>query len=290
LINQFIKVTSLKKNYLTEKNTKKLIKKISNQKYDVPDKLGLMLELEEKMKVFSYNGTMSKPKDKIILYFHGGSYIEEAMIFQVKFAMKIAKKSNATLIFPLYPLAPKYNYKDAYREIDNLYDILLKTEKKIIFLGDSAGGGLSLSYSMYLRDKNKKIPKKVLLLSPWLDLTLTNPAIKKVEKYDPICAIEGNVYAGKLWAGEINPKNYLVSPLYGEFNNLPEITIASGEYDIMQPDCLQLSNILAKEKIEHNYIEYKEQGHDFGVFPIREGRLLIDDFVTIIKEYNKNGK
>lgn len=288
ILNQIIKLTSLKTNYLTEKNTKKLIQKTLNKKQKVPKIFALKMEKNTKMKVYSYNGSIEKPKEKIIVYLHGGAYIEEIVAFQIRFAMKIAKKNDTTLIIPIYPLAPKYTYKDTYDLMVDLYEQILKTEKDIYFLGDSAGGGFCLSYSMYLRENNKKQPKKLLLLSPWLDITLENPLAKKIEKKDTSCAIEGTRYAGKLWAGESNLKNYLVSPLYGKFDDLPEITIATGEFDTMQPDCLELSNILKKKKINHNYIEYKGQSHDFGIYPTKEGKLLIEDFVEIIRGGDNN--
>lgn len=282
ILNNILKHTSFKKNYISENETKKLIEKISKQKYTIPDKLGLTLEEYNKGRVYSYNGSLGSIKEKIIIYIHGGSYIEEAVSFQLKFAMKIAKKSNATLIVPIYPLAPKNTYKDTYDLIFNLYTEILKLNKKVFFLGDSAGGGFCLSFSMYLREKAIVQPQNILLLSPWLDLTLNNPSIENLEKFDSTCSVKGNQYAGKLWAGELDIKNYLVSPIYGKFNNLSKVTIATGEYDIMKPDCLKLSKTLEKENIDHDYIEYKGQGHDFGIYPTREGTLLVDDFVKII--------
>jgi len=289
-VNNLLKKTSLKKDYLTEESTKKLIKRKSKKNYFVPEQLGLYKEQNKKMRVYSYNGSLSNPKKKIIIYMHGGSYVEEAVAFQIKFAMKIAKKSKATLIFPVYPLAPKHTYIDTYDLMLQLYEKLIETNKELIFLGDSAGGGFSLSFSMFLRDKKIKLPKKVLLLSPWLDITLENPEAKKKEKLDTTCAINGNIYAGKLWAGDLDNKNYLVSPIYGSFEELPEITIATGEYDTMQPDCIKLSKKLDKKNINHNFIEYKGQGHDFGIYPTYEGKLLINDFVKIIKEENSSEK
>lgn len=282
ILNNILKRTDFKKNYISEKETKKMIDKISKKKYVTPKKVGLSLEEYDKGKVYSYNGDLNNSKDKIIIYMHGGSYLEEAVSFQLKFAMKVAKKSDATLIVPIYPLAPKNTYKETYKLMNDLYDKILKLNKKVVFLGDSAGGGFCLSFSMHLRENRKKQPDDILLLSPWLDLTLDNPSIVELEKFDSVCAIKGNKYAGKLWAGDLDIKNYLVSPIYGKFSDLSKITIATGEFDIMKPDCVKLSQKLDKEKINHNYIEYRGQCHDFGIYPTKEGTLLVDDFVKII--------
>ena len=284
ILSSVLKHTSIKKNYINEEDTKKMIKDLSKKKYETPKKVGLLLEEYDKAEVYSYNGSFNKPKDKIIIYMHGGSYVEEAMTFQFKFAMKIAKKCDATLIVPIYPLAPKNTYKDTYDLMNDLYDNVLKLNKKIIFLGDSAGGGFCLSFSMYLKKLGKKQPSNILVLSPWLDLTLSNPSIRELERFDSSCSIAGNVYTGKLWAGELDVKNYLVSPIYGNFDGLPRITISTGEFDIMKPDIVKLSKMLDDMKIEHDYIEFKGQCHDFAVQPTKEGNLLINDFVKVIND------
>ena len=63
---------------------------------------------------------------------------------------------------------------------------------------------------------------------------------------------------------------------------LSKITIITGEKDILRPDCIKLSKKLADINIEHNYIEYKGQGHDFGAYPTKEGNMVITDIVNII--------
>ena len=150
-------------------------------------------------------------------------------------------------------------------------------------LGDSSGGFV-LAYAMYLRDNQKVLPKNVLLLSPWVDLSMDNPELLESVKLDNMCGLEGNKFCGKLWADGLDIKNPLISSLYGDFNKLPKITIATGTFDILRPDCIRLSKKLDEQGIEHNFIEYKNQGHDFGCYPTFEGKLLIEDFAKIIND------
>lgn len=288
LINYLFKFTNSKKIYSSEEEIKKYINKISNNKYDVPKKMKLNLDNYNEMEVYTYNGTLDNSKNKFLLYIHGGSYVEEAISFQIKFAMKIAKKTNSTLIFPRYPLAPKYNYKTMYEKMYPLYKLLESKHKEINFLGDSAGGGFVLSFSMLLRERIENQPKNIVMMSPWLDLSLENPDLIESEKLDNMSGIIGNKYVGKLWASDLDIKNYLVSPINGTFNNLPKITIITGGKDILRPDCIKFSKILTDEKIVHNYIEYKGQGHDFGAYPTKEGNMLIEDIANIINKGDIN--
>ncbi|MBE6159911.1 MAG: alpha/beta hydrolase [Lactobacillales bacterium] len=284
IINFLFNFTNSKKIYTDEKETIKYIESIAkiNEEYNLPEKMGMTLEKINDMKVYSYNGTLENNKGKILIYIHGGSYVEQAIDYQIKFAMKIATKTNSTLLMPIYPLAPKGNCKSMYKVIDELYEKVTNSTKNINLLGDSAGGGFILSYAMYLRNKNGVQPKNIVMLSPWLDISMENPELIESEKKDPMSGIEGNRYTGKLWADGLDVKNFLVSPMYGEFENLGILTIITGEIDILKPDCIKLSQKLDKCKIEHNYIEYKGQGHDFGAYPTKEGNMVINDIANII--------
>lgn len=288
LINFLLCFTNSKKIFSDTVETKKYIERLSNKKYTIPRKLKLNLEDYNSMEVYTYNGTFDKSKNNLLLYIHGGSYIEEAIDYQIKFAMKVAKKTNSTLVMPIYPLAPNGNYKTMYEKIYPLYKFLQDKGRKINFLGDSAGGGFILSFSMYLKNKQNSQPDNIIMMSPWVDISMSNPELEESEKKDPMSGIAGNQYAGKLWADDLDIKNFLVSPIYGEFNNLGKITIITGGKDILRPDCIKLSQILDNNKIEHNYIEYKGQGHDFGTYPTKEGNMVIDDIANIINKGDNN--
>ncbi len=288
IINYLLKFTNSKEIFSSEDKTKKYIEKISKKidRYNLPVKLGMKLE-EFSYKVYSYNGNIND-SNKILLYIHGGSYIEEAISYQIKFAMKIAKRTKSVLIMPIYPLAPKGNYKIMYNFIDEIYDKITSSKKNINFLGDSAGGGFVLSYAMYLRNNSKPQPNNIIMMSPWVDISMSNPELKISEKIDSMSGIDGNKYCGSIWADSLDKKNYLVSPIYGEFSNLGKITIITGGKDILKPDCSKLSKILDENLIEHNYIEYKGQGHDFGAYPTKEGNMVIEDIANIINNGDEN--
>lgn len=282
-LNFSFKFTDTKKNSDTIEETKKYIKKLSkmHKNKDLAKKMGLKKTLINGVEVYYYLGNI-QDNNKKLLYIHGGSYIEEANFFQIKFAMKIAKKTNSTLIFPIYPLAPNGTYKTMYSFMDILYMKLLESNTEINFLGDSAGGGFILSYSMYLRNKKIKQPQNIIMLSPWLDISLSNPKTYDDAKTDYMCGVDGTRYCGKLWADDLDTKDPLVSPMFGDVNNLNKMTIITGGKEILRSDCHKFSEILTSNKIEHNFIEYKGQGHDFGAYPTKEGKLVINDICNII--------
>lgn len=283
IINKLFVFTNMKKNSNTVEAAKKFVNKLSTRKtiYNLPSKLGLNKIDFQDMDVYCYNGNIDDNKKKI-LYIHGGSYVEQANYFQIKFAMKLAKKNNLTLIFPVYPLAPVGDYKLMYKLMDKLYKKIINKSNDILFLGDSAGGGFILSYAMYLRDTLSVQPKHIIMLSPWIDISMTNTDIYKDAKYDNMCGVDGTRYEGELWANGLNTKDPLVSPIYGNFNSLGQMTIIVGGREILTSECLRLHKLLNDQKIEHNFIMYKGQGHIFPMYPIRESKMVLNDITEII--------
>ena len=283
VLNFSFQFTNSKKYSDTIEGAKEYIELLSKNQRNI--KIADKLKLDKKticgMSVYCYRGNINDDSRKL-LYVHGGSYIEEASYFQLRFAMKIAEKTNSTLIFPVYPLAPKGTYKTMYPLMEALYIKLLEKSKEINFLGDSAGGGFILSFSMYLRDKNIKLPNNVITMSPWLDISLSNPQTYEDAKNDYMCGVDGTRYCGRLWADDLDAKDPLVSPMFGNVKNLSKITIIVGGNEILTSDCHKFSDILEVNGVDHNFIEYKGQGHDFGAYPTREGRMVIEDISKII--------
>lgn len=283
ILNFSFKFTNAKKNSDTVEGAKKYIKRLAKKQRNsrMPEKLKLVKETVNGISVYCYRGTIDDHNKKL-LYVHGGSFIEEANYFQLKFAMRIADKTNSTLIFPIYPLAPKGTYRDIYPLMENIYTRLLKTGKDINFLGDSAGGGFVLSFGMYLRDKKIPLPSNIITMSPWLDISLSNPETYEDAKKDYMCGVDGTRYCGELWANGLDSKDPLVSPMFGDVKNLSKITIITGGKEILKSDCHKFSDILNENNVRHNFIEYIGQGHDFGAYPTKEGKMVVEDISNII--------
>lgn len=204
--------------------------------------------------------------NKIILYLHGGSYINESSIFHLRFVDKLSYMSNIDIYYPIYPLAPNHTYKDAYLLILKLYKKLLKENKEIILMGDSAGGGLALGFAMYLKKLNIKLPNKLVLLSPWVDITLSNPSIEEFEKNDPMLSCYGLVEYAKLWAGDLDLKDYKLSPINGDLSNLPDTLIFTGTNEILYPDLILFDKKLQKNKVKSELIIGKNMNHVYPLY------------------------
>jgi acetyl esterase/lipase len=120
------------------------------------------------------------------------------------------------VLVPDYPLAPAVTAKASFAMVEQVYkDLLTKVSaEKVIFMGASAGAGFALALAQKLKKEGLLQSEQVILLSPWLDTTMNNLDAVEAEKEDPWLSIEGLRGAGKLWAGELDGKDPLLSPIY----------------------------------------------------------------------------
>lgn len=206
----------------------------------------------------------SREKTNIkILYFHGGSYVAEATKQHWDFIEKIVNDTGATVILPDYPLTPKYNYKDVFKMVVPLYkEIIERVDiNNFIIMGDSAGGGLALALEERIGQENLPMPAKTILISPWLDVRLTNPKIEEIQKNDKQLNKETLKLAGIAYAGDDGINSYLVNPIEGDLSKLKNVTILTGTYDILNPDVYVLKERAKEVGISIEVKEYEQARH-----------------------------
>lgn len=231
----------------------------------------------------------NKEKTNIkILYFHGGSYVAEATRKHWKFIEQLANDTGATVILPDYPLTPKYTYKDVFKMVVPLYkEIIEKVDtKNLILMGDSAGAGLGLALEEKIGQENLEMPAKTILISPWLDVRLTNPKIDEVQKNDKYLNKDTLKIAGVAYAGEDGINNHLVNPIDGELSKLKNIIILTGTYDILNPDVHKLKEKAEKENVgnEITIKEYEQANHIWIIEKNNSQELIEKGYKDVIEQ------
>ena len=222
---------------------------------------------------------------KHILFFHGGAYLIEGSALHRKLVETLANKINCRISYIDYPLAPENNYKNTFDMVQKSYNFLTKTYAgdEFILVGDSAGGGLALAFAQKLVIDNAHIkPVKIILFSPWLDITMQNTAIKQQEKSDKILPLQGLIHAGLKYAGGDNIDNYLLSPIQGDLNDLGNILVFYGTHELFYPDCKMLETKSKDSNTNFTFCEFPEMQHDWVLLPIPEAKQAINIAVEFI--------
>lgn len=219
-----------------------------------------------------------------IIYFHGGAYIHNMAKPHWTFIKNLIHDTDATITVLDYPLAPKNTCKDSFAMALAVYkELITRTDaKNLVLMGDSAGGGFALSLAQQIRDLNLTQPAQIILLSPWLDVSLTNPEIILLDSKDPFLGIEGLKMAAAAYAGDIELTDSLISPIYGNLKNLGTISVFTGTHDILFADAGKLKNLADKAGIKINYFEYPGMIHVWMLLKMPEARIARRQMVQLL--------
>lgn len=172
----------------------------------------------------------------LVLYLHGGAYVCGIAPPHWQFLTTLAQ-GGAVIEVPLYGLAPQHDFCDALELLDALWAEVGRRHRgrPVTLMGDSAGGGLALAFAMHLRDTGRTLPRNLVLIAPWADITCSDPAVDERRHDDPMLARAGALLAAEVWADGADPRDPRLSPINGEMAGLPPTDIYQGTRDMLRP-------------------------------------------------------
>ena len=203
---------------------------------------------------------------RTVVYLHGGGFVGPIDPYQVRYAARLASALGARVVMPDYPLTPEHTWRDAHGPIVDLVERLLTSSDDVTIAGDSAGGGLALAVALTLRDRGGPQPAHLLLISPWVDLTISTPETHEVTKGDPWLFIGKMQAYAEWWAGSPDELGRPeVSPALGDLAGLPPALMFFGTRDSLWPG----GKLLVRRAEEAGWpLTYVEEPGLIHVFPI----------------------
>ncbi|WP_336250201.1 alpha/beta hydrolase [Stomatohabitans albus] len=237
------------------------------------------------MQVLSWNAN-DNPNQPILFYIHGGGYVHQASDMTLRAVDNIATQANARVVLPVYPLAPRHHVETALPKVIAAYAQTLTdigNPDRITIMGDSAGGGLALALGQNLRKNGLAQPKQYIVFSPWVDATITNPALNRYDSLDPFLERGYLQMAGQAWAGPNGEtQDPRVSPIYGDFRHMAPITVFMGTHEMFYADVEPLKNKLMQADIPHTIIVGERMNHAYPLIPIPEGEAARTRAATLL--------
>jgi acetyl esterase/lipase len=285
IIDLLLVLNGTKKMYRTEKAARHYLEKnrtLNDLPYRVP------AQVKRDWEEISIDGiqclTRKGKTETTIFYLHGGAYFLRPIKFHFMMLDDLAKATGFNIILPLYPLAPNHTFLEAYDKIQSVYEKSLShlDIENVILMGDSAGGGLALGLLQSLAKQHHPTPKKLLLISPFLDITMTNPEIPVIEPVDRMLGSRGLREIGSIWANGTDPKDERLSPIYGDLSCIDSIMITTGTHDILNPDAVRLKKRLIKDQKWIVYLEEPKLPHDFPLLPMRKARNAKSEMIKYL--------
>lgn len=221
---------------------------------------------------------------KHVLYFHGGAYVHQIQRDHWTFFERLIDRTGCTVSVPVYPLAPDHKSDETVRMVKDAYNELLGDidPGDRILMGDSAGGALALVVSEALEEAGAPQPKELVLICPWLDITMTHPDQPALDRVDPYLAVAGLREAGRLYSGDLDNRDPLVSPLFGPLSSLHRVSVFVGTRDVLLVDARRLRDRASDEGVELEYYEYPGMFHAWLLAALPEGHDALERIATIV--------
>ena len=208
--------------------------------------------------------------ERVIVYLHGGGYVFGSVSSHRSLIASLAIAARARVLAVEYRLAPEHPCPAAIDDVVAVLTWLMGpggvSPQQVTLMGDSAGGGLSLATMQALRDAGAPLPRDAVLLSPWVDLTLTGTSYATFEDVDFLGDREGLVRFADLYRGELDADDPRVSPLWGDLAGLPPMLLVAGGAEILLDDSLRLAERAAAAGVEVRLEVAEGQVHVFPIF------------------------
>lgn len=229
----------------------------------------------------------NSPPNKVLLYLHGGGFIYGVTSIHLEMVAYLAKQSGLRVLMVDYRLAPKYPFPAALDDCVTAYRWLLKQDfspSDIAIAGDSAGGNLTLTTLMKLRDKGDTLPAAAVCLSPVGDLTNKQTAFK--EDYDAVLHPKATKFMNQSYIANNNAHDPLISPILGNWHDLPPLLIHAGAEEILRDDAMRIEELATEAGIDIRVEVYPRMWHVWQLhLNLPEATQSLDNIAQFLKEH-----
>nr|MDO8110635.1 alpha/beta hydrolase [Candidatus Sigynarchaeota archaeon] len=228
--------------------------------------------------------------NRTILYIHGGGFFVGSVAVYRKGTAALAERFHTRLLSVDYRLAPEHPFPAGLDDCVSAYKWLLSgniSPADIIIAGDSAGGALTLSTLLKLKQSGIPLPRAAVCFSPVTDLTYSGTTWTSNEKTDPIIRFMPSMcyILSVLYAAEAGPKNPLVSPLFGDYRSLPPILIQVSRHEMLYSDATGVAERARKDGVDVTLQEWDGMMHVFQGLGIGTSWPEVSDALTKAKAF-----
>lgn len=218
-------------------------------------------------------------KKYVILHCHGGGYSTGSSLYARTLTTKLAASTSMDVLCFDYRLAPEHPYPAAVEDVMEVWNYLMLLgygARDVIVTGDSAGGNLALALLLQLKQEERLLPRGVVLMSPWTDLTSSGKSFTDKAELDPVLNRD---YIDRMVAAYAEGQeldNPLISPLFGDFSGFPPVYIQVGENEILLSDAKRLYKKLLEAGVSARLEIFDGMWHVFQMSPFKAAAEAMD--------------
>ncbi|WP_406437640.1 alpha/beta hydrolase [Streptomyces sp. NBC_01613] len=185
------------------------------------------------------------PRAGTILYFHGGGYVFGSPETALSLTGNLVAKTGFRAFSLEYRLAPEHPFPAAIEDTLSAYRALLDSGEdpsSIVFAGDSAGGGLTVTTCLAARDADLPMPAAIVAFSPGLDATRTGESMDTKAGIDPYFTRESLDHTGAMYLAGQDPDQPMLSPaVLADLTGFPPMLLQAGTNEVLLDDSTRMA-------------------------------------------------
>lgn len=227
------------------------------------------------------------PENQVLLYIHGGGFIYGLTFVHRQMIVALARRMNIRVLMVDYRVAPEYPFPAALDDCVTVYRWLLKqgvAAHQIAIAGDSAGGNLTISTLLKLRDTGDSLPAVGACLSPVIDLTDRSALLHQI--YDPLLHPKAMKIYNRSYVASSDPHNPYVSPAFADWYGLPPLLIHVGEDEILRDDARRAETLAKAAGVDVRLEVYPRMWHVWQLnLTLPQSSQSLDDIAGFLKAH-----
>ncbi len=192
-------------------------------------------------------------KDKVLIHVHGGAFAfggEDAVLLEANW---LANGLGAKVISIDYSKPPLHPAPAATNDIITVWKEVIKTQKpeETAIMGSSAGGNLSLTSVLSMREQGLPVPGAIFAGTPAVDMAQASDSWYTLEGLDPLGTRDSVIPTFELYAGGKDLTDPLLSPIYADIDaDFPPVAIFTGTRDLLLSDGVRMHRKLRNAGVE----------------------------------------
>jgi acetyl esterase/lipase len=227
--------------------------------------------------------------DRVIMYLHGGGYVMGSIDTHRELVARLSRATQARVLALEYRLAPENPFPAAVDDSLAAYRWLLAQgckPNKIVIAGDSAGGGLTVSTLIALRDLSAPMPAAGVCISPWVDFEAEGESMSSRASKDPLVSRDMILNIARMYVGEAGSlREPLAAPINAHLNDLPPLFIQVGDAETLLDDSTRLADRAKAAGVDATLQIWDEMPHVWHLAAptLPEGQEAIDQIGEFVR-------
>jgi epsilon-lactone hydrolase len=214
-------------------------------------------------------GTIDPGDREAVVFVHGGAFQVGGGDTYAGFAGWLAEVTGADVYMPDYRLAPEDPQPAPTDDVFAAYRAVVELGHdpgRMAVVADSAGAALAVGTIRSLGEMGVPPPAAVVLISPWLDLSLSGPSVAAVGGRDPVLRADWLRRAARDHAAGLPSDDPRISPLFAELRRLPPTLVQVGTDEILLDDSTRFADRAFAAGVEVELQRFDGFWHDFQMY------------------------